>query len=119
MTDDRAQWVTDYEPCVEDFDAADEVQPKVGAKTTVFRILRLVASLLVILALLFYFVVPFNNIFGSMPFHWRGPGTGLRAIPLAPQRKSSPKQLSLSPRDGSALGYVAAPGLRLRSRSST
>ena len=86
MTDESDLWTVVDEPSMEDFEAAEEDEPQVGA-----RVLRVVGVLLVILALLLYFVAPFYNFFSSVPYHWLRPSTGTHAIPLAPEHKSSPK----------------------------
>jgi hypothetical protein len=75
------------EPSQEDFDAADEEAPQVGTREVLVRVLKVVGVLLVILALLLYFVVPVS----SVSFPWRRLGPGMRTIPLAPERRSSPK----------------------------
>lgn len=65
MTDASDLWTVADEPSMEDFEAAEEEEPQVGA-----RILRVVGVLLVILALLLYFVAPFYNFFSSLRRGW-------------------------------------------------
>jgi hypothetical protein len=75
------------EPSQEDFDAADEEEPQDGAKAVLFKVLKVVAVLLVVVAVLLYLVVPLSVV----TFHWRRPEPGVRTIPLAPEHKSRPK----------------------------
>ena len=91
VTDGSDLWTVVDEPSVEDFRAAEEEEPQVGARSVLVRILRFVGVLLVILALLFYLVAPFYNFFSSVTYHWLRPNTGTHMIPLAPEHKSSPK----------------------------
>jgi hypothetical protein len=46
---------------------------------------------LLIAALVFYFIVPLNSYFTVGPLHWRRPAAGPRSIPLAPEHRSAPK----------------------------
>ena len=91
VTGENGPWTVLEEPSWEDFDAAEEEEPKARARAVLVRILRIVGVLLVIVALLLYFIAPFNNIFGSAPIRWFRPDTGTRPIPLAPAPKTSPK----------------------------
>ena len=91
MTSESDLWTVVEEPSMEDFETAKEEEPHVGARHALFRVVRVVGTLLVILALLLYFIVPLNNVFMNVPNHWQRPNTGLHKIPLAPQRPSSPK----------------------------
>jgi len=91
VTGESGPWVVFDEPAAEDFetDAADE--PKAGARAVFVRVLRAVGVLLVIVALLFYFIAPFNSFIRSVPLHWLHPDSGTRPIPLAPRPQHSPK----------------------------
>jgi len=51
--------------------------------------LKMASVLVVIIALLTYFVVPFGNPFGGSAF--RGSRAAARSIPLAPKKSASPK----------------------------
>jgi hypothetical protein len=91
VTDEREPLTVADEPSLEDFEAAEQEEPQVGAKAGLVRALRVAGVLLVVLALvLYYFVVPFSNVFSSVASHWRRPASGTRTIPLAPARRSSP-----------------------------
>ncbi len=92
MTDASGLRTVVDEPSMEDFEAAEEEQPQVGARVVLIRILRVVGVLLVILALLLYFVAPFYNSFWSVRYQWLRPNTGTHTIPLAPEHKSNPKR---------------------------
>lgn len=76
------------EPSPEDFEAAD--QDGYGAKPVSVRVLRAVVVMLVIVAMLLYFVGPFYNVFDSAPFRWLRPSTGTHPIPLAPEEENPP-----------------------------
>jgi hypothetical protein len=91
VIDESGHWTVLVEPPPEDFEAAEEDAPRAGAWVVAVRILRLVAVLIVIVALLTYFAVPFNNIFSSVPYRLRHPDSGTRTIPLAPEPPASPK----------------------------
>ena len=91
VTDESEQPTFEDEPSVEDFEAAEQEPPPAGLKVAVVRILRLVGVLLVIVALLLYFVVPFNTAFRSVLHRLRLPGGWMRTIPLAPEPPSHPK----------------------------
>ena len=79
------------EPSPDEFEAAEEEQAKPTARFFIFRILKLAVALLLVAALLVYFATPFTNIFGSVPYRWLHPNTGIHTIPLAPPQKSNPK----------------------------
>jgi hypothetical protein len=97
VTDESELRTVADEPSQEDFDAADEEEPQAGTREVLVKVLKVVGVLLVILALLLYFVVPVS----SVSFHWRRLGPELRTIPLAPERRSSPK-MSVSKATGAA-----------------
>jgi len=77
-------------PSIEDFWAADEEAER-RPRSLVSRMLIGGLALLLIAALIAYFVVPFNNFFGSVTYHLWHPNTGVHTIPLAPERKANPK----------------------------
>lgn len=77
------------EPSMEDFEAAEQEELPTGPWVVLRRILRIVGVLLVIAALLVYFVVPYQNVFSAWR-HWRLPSIPLHTIPLAPEPKSVP-----------------------------
>ena len=86
--DESGPWLDADEPAPADFEAAEDEHPEAGLKAAVVKALKVVTALLIIAALLFYFVAPFNNIFSGVPFHWRPPVMRLRTIPLAPQHRT-------------------------------
>jgi hypothetical protein len=79
------------EPSAEEFEAAGAERSQRGARAIVLRTLWRLVALLIVVAMLAYFIVPFNGFFGSAPFHrWRL-NNPMRTIPLAPQPASPPK----------------------------
>ena len=91
VTGEQAHWTILDEPSPDEFEAAEEELAKPSAGVIVWRIVRLAVALLLVAALLVYFVTPFTNIFGSVPFRWMHPNTGIHTIPLAPPQKANPK----------------------------
>ena len=91
MTNQTPTWTILDEPSPDEFEAAEEELAKPSAGVIVWRIVRLAVALLLVAALLVYFVTPFTNIFGSVPYRWMHPNTGIHSIPIAPQQKSNPK----------------------------
>jgi hypothetical protein len=89
VTDDNDLWTTEDEPLPEDFEIPeDEVPLRTG--TRLAKVLRLLGVLLLITALLLYFVVPFNNFFVGATYHWMRPDLKVRPIPAAPRPSTSP-----------------------------
>ena len=80
------------EPSPADFEAAEEERAAIGAKAVLGRVVKVVVGLLLVVALLAYFIEPFNTIFGNA-YRWWRPSVRLHAIPLAPERRGAPKQL--------------------------
>ena len=80
-------------PSEAEFEAAKEELAGRGPSLFV-RVLRAIAALIVIAALLFYFVEPFRSVLTVIPLPWRSPDSGARPIPLAPTPKTSPRQSS-------------------------
>ena len=78
-------------PCIDDFWAADDQEDEARRGSLMSRVLTAALVLLLIAALIAYFVVPFNNFFGSVTYHLWHPNTGVHTIPLAPERRSNPK----------------------------
>jgi len=76
------------EPSPEEFEAAERIEPPVGARAVVFRIARAIGTLLLIVALLLYFVAPFRNAVIRVLDEWHLP---LQSIPLAPGPPDNPK----------------------------
>jgi len=76
------------EPSTEDFEAAEQVDQPSGAGAVVFRILRVAGVLLLIVALLLYFVMPFRDVVVRVLHQWNLP---LQSLPLAPEHKTNPK----------------------------
>jgi hypothetical protein len=91
VTDDHDLGTTVEEPSAEDFEAAAEEEPQVGARVVLVRILKSVGVLFVILALLLYFVIPFYSTFRRVQDDWRRPNTEIRQIPVAPEPTSTPR----------------------------
>lgn len=91
VTDASGLWTVLDEPSLEDFEAAENEEVHAGTRGVLVRILRVVVVLLVISALLLYFVVPFGNVFNSTTYRWLRPNAGTHTIPLAPEQPSSPK----------------------------
>ena len=91
MTDERDPSTASDEPSPEEFavDADEDLQ--LARRRARVGVVRVIVTLLVVVALLLYFITPFNNVFSSAPFHWLRQGSGTRPIPLAPEQRSSPK----------------------------
>jgi hypothetical protein len=90
VTDDHDLGTTVEEPSAEDFEAAAEEEPQVGARPVLVRILKAVGALFVVLALLLYLIVPFYSTFRRAQDDWGRPNTGIRQIPVAPEPTSTP-----------------------------
>ncbi len=90
MADGSDPWDLSDEPSMEDFEAAEDEQPPVGARVALVRTLKTVGVLLVIVALLLYFVVPFNNALSDVLRRVRIPSIRLHTIPLAPEPTTIP-----------------------------
>jgi hypothetical protein len=90
VTGEDELWTGPDDPPIEDFAADEEDEPQAGTRSVFVGTVRLVLVLLIVLALLVYFVVPFNSLFTAVPRNWRLPGTGTRTIPLAPEHKGNP-----------------------------
>jgi hypothetical protein len=85
---DEDDFISDAdEPSPEDFEADEHVEPPGGARAVVFRVLRVAGVLILILALLLYFVVPFRVVALRVLDQLRTP---LQSVPLAPHPKSNP-----------------------------
>ena len=89
VTDDSDLRAFADEPSIEDFEAADEEEQRTGVRAILFRILRVAAVMLVIAALLVYFIVPFNNMFFNVPYRLRWPRPWTHPIPVAPERSEN------------------------------
>ena len=93
VNDDRDLWMPlADEPSAEEFEAAETEQPQRGAVAIVLRTLWRLVALLIVVALLAYFILPFNGFFGSAPYHRHFPSNPLHSIPLAP-RHDGPSKL--------------------------
>jgi hypothetical protein len=79
------------EPSLEDFAAAEQEEPRAGARVALRRTLMAVGVLFVVLALVLYFAVPVTYIFGHVSRIWRRPSIGIHRLPIAPEPMSSPK----------------------------
>lgn len=79
------------EPSLEEFEAAEREEPQAGARIVLFRILRTVGVLFVVLALVVYFAVPVRSFFIRVTHEWRRPRTGIQKLPVAPEPTSSPE----------------------------
>lgn len=91
VTDEQGLWTVLVEPSAADFDEPEEDELQPAARRVLLRILRVGLVLLLVVALLLYFVVPLGNIFTSVPEYLQRLRTGTHTIPLAPQHRSSPK----------------------------
>lgn len=80
------------EPSIEDFEPAEEEGLQLAGSGTPARILRAVGVLLLVVALLLYFVAPYYDLFRRIPNVWRPPSAGTHAIPLAPKPAANPKR---------------------------
>ncbi len=89
MTDESDPGMSVDEPPIEEFEA--EEAPPAGPWAVPFRVLRAVVALLVIVALLFYFVAPFRTVVRSIPRYLKWPSTKMRVIPLAPRPQNHPR----------------------------
>jgi hypothetical protein len=72
-------------------DAAEELHAQATSRP--IQLVRAAGILLVIVALVTYFAVPFGNPFGAVRSLWHGWSTGIHHIPLAPEHKSNPRTL--------------------------
>jgi hypothetical protein len=91
VTGEGDLWTDANEPSPDDFEAADEARPPVGPRAVLFGALRAAGLLLVIVALLLYFVVPFRSVVSSVVYRLRLPSPKIHTLPLAPQREAAPK----------------------------
>ncbi len=91
VADENHLWAVEDEPSIEDFEAAEEEEQQVGRSAVRFRILRVVGVLFVVLALVFYLVVPANSLFRRLAPRLRLPTIRSRPIPNAPEHKGNPK----------------------------
>jgi hypothetical protein len=91
MTNEIPTWTVLDEPSSEEFEAAEEEQARPSVGFVLWRVFKLGVALLLVAALLVYFVTPFTNIWGSVPYRWLHPNTGIHTIPLAPPQKANPK----------------------------
>ena len=91
MTDDRDFSVIADQPSSTEFEDTEDEDGQVAERPRRSRVVKLVVTLLVVVALLLYFITPFNSVFSSAPFHWLRQGSGTRPIPLAPEQRTSPK----------------------------
>ena len=89
--DERDLWITADEPSPEEFEAAEEEPRPAGPRVMLRRILRLLGVLVLIFALLLYFVVPFRNVVIDAMRQMNLPVPRLQSIPLAPEPTSTPK----------------------------
>lgn len=87
MPDECDPWTAENEPPPEDFFLDEEEEPPASPRATVLRMLRVAGVLLLVLALLLYFVVPFRVAVVEAWHHWRPPL--MRTIPLAPEPTST------------------------------
>jgi len=90
VTDDELNSTVVEEPSPEDFDAAEEEESPAGPWAIVLRILRIVAVLIVIAALLVYFVAPYGRFLGLTRYRWIPHGIRIQPIPRAPAPAGSP-----------------------------
>lgn len=90
MDDERGPGPDAEEPSAEDFEAAAEEQPQAGVRPVLVRVLKTIAVLFVVLALLLYLVGPFYDAVKGVPQGGAGPRPSPRPIPTAPEPTSTP-----------------------------
>jgi hypothetical protein len=88
VADERDSSGVHDEPSAEEFAADTDEDLQAARRRARVGVVRMIVTLLVVVALLLYFITPFNNVFSSAPFHWLRQGSGTRPIPLAPEQKS-------------------------------
>lgn len=92
MTDASGLWAVSDEPSIEDFEAAEEEELRPDARRVLTRALRAGVALLLVVALLLYFVVPLGGVLGSgSVYRLLRSSTRTQRIPLAPRPPVSPK----------------------------
>lgn len=92
MNDERDLWTPlAREPSAAEFEAAEAEHRQRSVRKVVLRTLWRLAALLVVVALLAYFIVPFNGFLGSSLKHEWHRLDHMLVIPLAPQPVSPPK----------------------------
>ena len=91
MTGERDIWTAGDEPSTEDFEAAEEEASARGPWAVLSKLLRTVGVLLLVVALLLYFVAPFRSVFVDVLHQLRLPIPKLQSIPLAPEPRGNPK----------------------------
>jgi hypothetical protein len=90
VTDENGHWSAEHEPSLEEFEAPeDEVTSRTSSPLA--RVLRLVGVLILITALLMYFVTPFNNFFTTTTYYLMHPDVKVHPIPAAPKPQASPR----------------------------
>ena len=87
MSDDNGLWTDAPGPLIGDFEDPPEDEACL-ARRGLLRVLRTVGVLVLIAALLAYFVAPFNNFFIGATTRWLHPDTRMHLIPLAPERST-------------------------------
>ena len=84
MNDGNGLWTDELGPVLEDFEDPPEVETP-SARSVHVRVLRTIAVLVLIAALLVYFVVPFNNFFLGATTRWLHQAPRMHLIPVAPE----------------------------------
>ena len=88
VPDEDAFHLVADEPSIEDFEAPIEEDQRSGPRRAFFKVLRLLGTLLVIAALLVYFIPPLNSAIRSVPSLLMRPHRGIQRIPLVPEPKT-------------------------------
>ncbi|NTU72123.1 MAG: hypothetical protein HGB10_09940 [Coriobacteriia bacterium] len=89
------------EPSWEEFEAAEDDGPPLWHERPLFRFLWRVVAVVLIVALLLYFIVPIGGFMGSMWERVRPTLERLQVIPLAPEPVTPPKTQVRLTRPGS------------------
>jgi hypothetical protein len=90
VTDENGHWSAEREPRPEEFEAPEDEVPR-RPSSPLARVLRLVGVLILVTALLMYFVTPFNNFFVTTTYYLIHPDVKVHPIPAAPKPRTNPR----------------------------
>lgn len=90
MIDDTELQSAPDEPSPEDFEAAEMEATGARPRSALVRLLRLAGVLFVVVALLFYLVVPAGVFVQRAASDWLRSNNPIQSIPLAPKRMAPP-----------------------------
>ena len=88
VSDECGIWTSLDEPSPAEFEAAEEEDARARTGGAVVGIARAGVALTLVVALLFYFVVPFHTVAGEA-YRWLRSTTAPHSIPLAPRPPSN------------------------------